>query len=54
MSNVIGSPIEHDIVFEANADANKNLSRVIQAKGQTVMLGGGKKAIERQDRKSVV
>jgi len=47
MSNVIGSSIEHDIVFEANSDANKNLSRVIQAKGQTVMLGGGKKAIER-------
>lgn len=51
MSNLIGSPVEHDIVFDANADANKNLSRILQAKGQAVMLGGGTKAIERHKAK---
>ena len=51
MSNLIGSPIEHDLVFETNADANKNLSRVVQARANTVMLGGGVKAIERHKAK---
>ena len=51
MSNLIGSPVEHDIVFEANADANKNTSRILHAKGQAVMLGGGAKAIERHKAK---
>ncbi|MBK6292532.1 MAG: acyl-CoA carboxylase subunit beta [Ignavibacteria bacterium] len=51
MANVIGTAITHDLVFEANADANKQLTRVIEAKAQQVMLGGGKKAIERHKAK---
>lgn len=51
MSNLIGSPVAHDIVFEANADANKNTSRILHAKGHSVMLGGGAKAIERHKAK---
>ncbi len=51
MANVIGSNITHDLVYEANADANQQLARVIEAKAQQVMLGGGKKSIERHKAK---
>lgn len=48
---IIGSHIERDFNFERNADANRQLMRIIDAKGETTMLGGGKKAIERHTAK---
>lgn len=51
MARVIGSSVDHDMAFTANADANKQLLRIIHAKGEQVRLGGGKKAIERHKAK---
>jgi len=51
MATVIGSPINHDLVYESNADANKQTLRIIEGKAQITMLGGGKKAIERHKAK---
>ncbi|MCX6139848.1 MAG: acyl-CoA carboxylase subunit beta [Candidatus Kapabacteria bacterium] len=51
MANLIGTPIAHDLNYEANADSNKQLYRVVEAKAQQVRLGGGKKAIERHKAK---
>lgn len=47
MARVIGSAINHDFTYEKNYDANRQIMRVIDAKGEREMLGGGKKAIER-------
>jgi acetyl-CoA carboxylase carboxyltransferase component len=51
MARLIGSAIDHDLAFNTNADANRQLLRIIQAKGEQVTLGGGKKAIERHKAK---
>jgi acetyl-CoA carboxylase carboxyltransferase component len=51
MSRVLGTAVAHDFAFERNADANRQLQRVIEAKGEQIMLGGGKKAIERHKAK---
>jgi acetyl-CoA carboxylase carboxyltransferase component len=51
MATRIGTTIERDMTFESTADANKNTLRVLQAKAESVMLGGGKKAIERHKAK---
>lgn len=51
MNNIIGSAVDHDIAYEANADGNKQTLRVIDAKAQQTRLGGGKKAIERHKAK---
>ena len=51
MARLIGSAIDHDLAFNTNADANRQLLRIIQAKGEQVALGGGKKAIERHKAK---
>ncbi|MFN5377300.1 MAG: acyl-CoA carboxylase subunit beta, partial [Ignavibacteria bacterium] len=51
MATTIGSAVQHDLNFEANADANKQTYRIIEGTSQTVMLGGGKKSIERHKAK---
>ena len=51
MARIIGSSVDQDLAFASNADANKQLLRVIQAKAERVMLGGGAKAIERHKAK---
>ena len=51
MATIIGSALKHDLNFEANADANKQTYRIIEGTSQTVMLGGGKKSIERHKAK---
>src|SRR6516225_6892419 len=44
----IGREARRDIVFNTNEDAAKNLLRVLTAKADTVRIGGGKSAIEKQ------
>ena len=51
MAATIGSTVQHDLSFEANADANKQTYRMIDGICQSVMLGGGKKSIERHKAK---
>ncbi len=51
MSNTIGSEIQHDLQYEQNADANKQLWRMISGKADVIKLGGGKSAIERHKAK---
>jgi acetyl-CoA carboxylase carboxyltransferase component len=51
MATTIGSVVQHDLNFEANADANKQTFRMIEGVSQSVMLGGGKKSIERHKAK---
>jgi 3-methylcrotonyl-CoA carboxylase beta subunit len=51
MSTRIGSKVDHTLTFEQNADANRNTLRITEAKAEQVMLGGGKKAIERHKAK---
>lgn len=48
---MIGSSIEHDLTYEANADANRQRMRVLDGVGDRTRLGGGKKAIERHKAK---
>lgn len=47
----IGSAIDHTLTYEKFRDANRNTARIIQAKAEQVMLGGGKKALERHKAK---
>ena len=51
MSNIIGSALAHDLVFEQNADANKQLWRVIEGRGDRIKLGGGRTALEKHKAK---
>jgi len=51
MATTIGSAIDHTLPYEQNADINRETLRVFDAKAQQVMLGGGKKAIERHKAK---
>ncbi|MBU3742376.1 MAG: acyl-CoA carboxylase subunit beta [Candidatus Kapabacteria bacterium] len=51
MARIIGTSVDHDLAFATNADANKQLLRVVQAKAERTMLGGGAKAIERHKAK---
>jgi hypothetical protein len=51
MATTIGSAVTHDLNFESNADANKQTFRMIDGVSQSVMLGGGKKFIERHKAK---
>jgi 3-methylcrotonyl-CoA carboxylase beta subunit len=51
MATGIGTPVQRDMTFESNVDANKNTLRVLQAKAEAVMNGGGKKSIERHKAK---
>lgn len=51
MSTRIGSHVDRTLAFEQNADANRNTLRITEAKAEQVMLGGGKKAIERHKAK---
>lgn len=47
----IGSELAYDLPFHSNADANKELWRMISAKGEKTRLGGGNKAIEKHKAK---
>ncbi len=51
MARIVGSAVEHDFNYERNYDANRQLMRIIDAKGEQTMLGGGKKSIERHKAK---
>lgn len=43
----IGTEISHDLYYESNADANKQVERIIEAKAEVTKLGGGKRSTER-------
>lgn len=43
----IGSDVAMDLTFDKNADANRNLFRIVDSKAEQVRAGGGKKATER-------
>ncbi len=51
MATTIGSEIAHDLVFEQNADANKQLWRVIDGRAERTKLGGGRSALEKHKAK---
>ncbi|MFN4907585.1 MAG: acyl-CoA carboxylase subunit beta [Bacteroidota bacterium] len=51
MARTIGSAVTHDLVFESNADANRQTQRVIEGVSAAVRRGGGAKAIERHKAK---
>ncbi len=51
MATVIGSAVKHDLPYESNADANQQILRIINARGDAIKLGGGKKALERHKAK---
>ena len=51
MARIIGTPIEHDLTFESNADANRQNVRVISGISDAVKKGGGAKSIERHKAK---
>lgn len=51
MSQTLGSALQHDLVFEQNADANKQLWRIIDGRGERIKLGGGRSAIEKHKSK---
>ncbi len=51
MSRIIGSPLTHDLLFESNADANRQAMRIIDGISDAVRRGGGSKAIERHKAK---
>ena len=48
---MIGSELDQDLTFEANADANRQRMRVFDGVADRIRLGGGKKAIERHKAK---
>jgi 3-methylcrotonyl-CoA carboxylase beta subunit len=48
---VIGSDIDQDLTFAANADANRQRMRVLDGIADRVRLGGGKKSIEKHKAK---
>ncbi len=47
----IGTDVAKDLTFDKNADANRNLFRIVGAKSDQVRAGGGKKATERHHAK---
>jgi len=47
----IGSEIQHDLYYESNADANTQVERILDAKGEVTKLGGGKKSTDRHKAK---
>ena len=51
MSKIIGSALTHDLVFEQNADANKQTWRVIKGRADRTKLGGGRAALEKHKAK---
>ncbi|TAE26435.1 MAG: acyl-CoA carboxylase subunit beta [Candidatus Kapaibacterium sp.] len=51
MATTIGSEIAHDLVFEQNADANKQLWRMIDGRADRTKLGGGRSALEKHKAK---
>jgi 3-methylcrotonyl-CoA carboxylase beta subunit len=51
MSKIIGSTLTRDLVFEQNADANKQTWRVIEARAERTKLGGGRAALEKHKAK---
>ncbi len=44
----IGSEVKKEILFRSNEDNLKNLVRILSAKAETVKLGGGEEAIQKQ------
>ncbi|MCU0425812.1 MAG: acyl-CoA carboxylase subunit beta [Candidatus Kapabacteria bacterium] len=51
MPQTLGSTVPHDMVFEQNTDANKQLWRVIDGRGDRIKLGGGRSALEKHKAK---
>lgn len=51
MPHLIGAPVQGNLAFEANADANRQRMRQIEGAAERIRLGGGKKAIERHKAK---
>ncbi len=51
MSRIIGSAIEQALQFNINADANKDVWRRVDARGDAIKKGGGKSAIEKHKAK---
>ncbi|MFY7999743.1 MAG: acyl-CoA carboxylase subunit beta [Candidatus Kapaibacteriota bacterium] len=51
MPQLLGSEIKHDIIFEQNADTNKELWRVIDGRGDRIKQGGGRAALEKHKAK---
>jgi acetyl-CoA carboxylase carboxyltransferase component len=51
MRTIIGSAVNHDLQYEQNADANKDLWRKIAGKADKIKLGGGKSALEKHKAK---
>jgi acetyl-CoA carboxylase carboxyltransferase component len=47
----IGREAKRDIGFSTNEDSAKNHLRLLKAKAETVMIGGGRSAIEKQHAK---
>jgi acetyl-CoA carboxylase carboxyltransferase component len=48
---VLGSDLPKDLTFHTFEDNMKNLLRVLRAKAEVTMLGGGKEAIEKQHKR---
>lgn len=48
----IGKDVKKDAAFNRNEDITRNLIRVIDAKAEKIMLGGGEEAIKRQHAKN--
>jgi acetyl-CoA carboxylase carboxyltransferase component len=48
---ILPNSVKNDLTFDTNADANKELWRIISGKAELIKLGGGKKAIERHKAK---
>ncbi|MCS6807515.1 MAG: acyl-CoA carboxylase subunit beta [Bacteroidota bacterium] len=51
MPRILGSVVVHDRIFEQNADANKQLWRMIDGRGDRIKLGGGRSALEKHKAK---
>lgn len=51
MPTTLGAPIERDLLFEQNADANKQIWRAIDGRGDRIKLGGGRAAQEKHKAK---
>lgn len=47
MAQIIGSDLEQSLQFNINADANRELWRIMDARGDVIKKGGGKSAIEK-------
>lgn len=51
MPTTLGSEPKRDLAFEQNADANKQLWRTIEGRGDRIKQGGGKAALEKHKAK---